>query len=819
MATNSASTAASDAAGTRDVEGPARQLWQVPTFFLGVAALLGVVLARPFLPHDPRRQLEHDLTSARHLLARPDGDPAAVVDLARRALEAAEQFPDRIGEAALLLGSAYTRLAEKAPAAEAAEHWRTARKYMEEAERRGVPENERGLLEYRLGKVGFYLHDDPQGVVNRLAGAADLPEKEDNGEGYVLLTQAYLRLDPPDLHKALEVNKKLRNVFGVSEEVLAEARLQGGELLLRLHSPAEARKTLALVGDQAPPRVLARARVLHARICEEEGGPARLQEAIKLYQEALADGREPLPDRARVLYDLGVCHQQAAGAQEISRDAQRCWDECLRVSEGEEGQAAALALAEAYLRDPKPDRVADMLARAVQKVRAPADWSNSLIDLTRARGLFERAVEALRKAGRCDLALQVSGSYQRLALPGRAEALRAETASAWARAREEQAGQEKDNVAQQEEEVAARELMAQAGAAYLEAADASPLPTQKAEHLWQSANHYFICQDFARAAAGLERFLKTEYSGRHAEGWFLLGEAHRLRGDVRAAEGAYRKGITYTDPPPFAYRSRYQLALFKIQRGELDKAKDDLEQNLTLLRQHTDAETKEKTLFTLADLFYRQGNYREVVRKLEESLGGGTGEGSAAPREAGAFPPTPEGTRAHYQLADSYYQLAVNEQNALQRARLPDEGELHEKERRRWLGNAAAEFKALGDLLTREERQGHLSLEEEVQVPFLLARCLLDDSDPKGALEIYKQQAKRYPNRPECVKALSGCVSCYMVLGDVVMIRQSLEEIRGLLGCLEEGPRKEFEDWVNKCTRSLDDLKPKDTPMPAEGTR
>ena len=42
-----------------------------------------------------------------------------------------------------------------------------------------------------------------------------------------------------------------------------------------------------------------------------------------------------------VLYDLGVCHQQAAGTQEASRDAQRHWEECLRVSAGEEGPAAA----------------------------------------------------------------------------------------------------------------------------------------------------------------------------------------------------------------------------------------------------------------------------------------------------------------------------------------------------------------------------------------------------------------------------------------------------------------------------------------------
>jgi hypothetical protein len=51
------------------------------------------------------------------------------------------------------------------------------------------------------------------------------------------------------------------------------------------------------------------------------------------------------------------------------------------------------------------------------------------------------------------------------------------------------------------------------------------------------------------------------------------------------------------------------------------------------------------------------------------------------------------------------------------------------------------------------------------------------------------------------------------------MIRQSLKEIRGLLTCLEEEDRRKVEDWVNNCDKRLDDLKPKDNGLPAEGTR
>src|SRR5947209_8169708 len=109
----------------------------------------------------------------------------------------------------------------KAPAssADTAGAGEPARQRLEEAERLGVPEGDRGRLTYRLGKVGYHTRDDPQRVAERLAQGAE--QAEDRAEAYGLLTEAYLRLDPPDLLRALEANKRLRQVPLVGEEGLA----------------------------------------------------------------------------------------------------------------------------------------------------------------------------------------------------------------------------------------------------------------------------------------------------------------------------------------------------------------------------------------------------------------------------------------------------------------------------------------------------------------------------------------------------------------------------------------------------------------------
>src|SRR5262245_46082162 len=112
MATSTATTGTGGPAPP--AESAAQPLWQAPVFVLGVVALVGVWLGRPWWGPGPGRLVGRDLAQARQLLARPDGDAEAALKLAQRALDAAEAFPERAGEAALLAGSAHIRLAERA---------------------------------------------------------------------------------------------------------------------------------------------------------------------------------------------------------------------------------------------------------------------------------------------------------------------------------------------------------------------------------------------------------------------------------------------------------------------------------------------------------------------------------------------------------------------------------------------------------------------------------------------------------------------------------------------------------------------------------
>src|SRR5439155_23331111 len=104
---------------------------------------------------------------------------------------------------------------------------------------------------------------------------------------------------------------------------LAMAQLLGGELLLKMGKPEEARKDLEKIGEQAPPAILTRARLLRARSFQDEG---KWDEAATLYQAVLADGRAPLArdQRLRGLFDLGHCYRR----REQPSDAARGWQDC-----------------------------------------------------------------------------------------------------------------------------------------------------------------------------------------------------------------------------------------------------------------------------------------------------------------------------------------------------------------------------------------------------------------------------------------------------------------------------------------------------------
>ena len=313
------------------------QLWQVPLFLVGLAALLGVWATRP-LWYDPETvHLRHELDDARRTLQEPRAAVNGLTLGLTEALSLIDRLPEREGEAHFLLGSVYLRLAGEVPPDRAADLWHKARSHLEQAEQLGVPEADRASLLYRLGQAWYQTGGNVERVIDYLSKSIDQVD-EDRAMGYAILTQCYMRLPVPNVQAALEANEKQLQLPTNNEESrLVSPRLIRGELYMQKQQWDAARKVLARIDPTAPPAILARARFLRAQSYQEEEAWA---EAAKLWEEVLADQRQPPTDPVRVGYLLGVCYDNLHRLA----DAARSWER-IKEQAQDEGQAARLRLA------------------------------------------------------------------------------------------------------------------------------------------------------------------------------------------------------------------------------------------------------------------------------------------------------------------------------------------------------------------------------------------------------------------------------------------------------------------------------------------
>ena len=113
----------------------------------------------------------------------------------------AEPVSPQAAEAHFLLGSAHILLAEQAAVESASDLWLRARLHLEQAETIGLSPRDQLRHHYRLAKTYFHLNLVPQRIIDYLA---DSVGADNSFEAYGLLARAYLRLDPPNLAKALE---------------------------------------------------------------------------------------------------------------------------------------------------------------------------------------------------------------------------------------------------------------------------------------------------------------------------------------------------------------------------------------------------------------------------------------------------------------------------------------------------------------------------------------------------------------------------------------------------------------------------------------
>jgi tetratricopeptide (TPR) repeat protein len=774
-------------------------LWQVPIFFLGLAALVGVCLARPTWREGDLRQLERDLNRVHDLLEQHRSDTGQLAASAERLIEQVSRHPERAAEIHFQVGAAYVRIAERDPAASILDAWNKARYHLEEAQTLGVPESEILRLTYLHAKTLFHTKGDPQDIIEELErsieGGADQP-----AEGYAMLTQAYLQLPTRDVEAALRANEKELAVPYVGDDLLAPARLLRGEILLELKRTDEARKVLAHIGVQAPPIVLARARWLRAFSFQQE---EHWDEASILWKEALEDRAAPPRDPANVLYNLGLCYRRLDKLEE----AAQAWTECMqRGDAGEAGAAAAIHLAELRLSQQETNGLLEALENAVREIKSPADWHNPLVELNKARDVFDAACDWYRKQGRFEEALRLAHLYEPLATPGAAQMQVGRVAYAWAEQTRATAEGQKAKL----EEAAGR--FRQAGEAFAKAAELSTVPADQAGKLWSAIQSYAQASEPAKTITAVERLFALPREGTSSldgailgKAWYLRAEAHRALGDETLAQYSFGECIQFRSE--YAYRARLHLALAEAGKNKLDEARSMLEQNLRLLREEEkpDQEALERTLFALARLLYESHDYAAAETYYKQALD--------------KFHNNPDMPKALHQLADCYRVLAEEEARAVAQdtQALPAAKTHHEQQFLEYMKQAAQRYQELADEMTKRSQKQSLTAEEEAlcwQAHINAALCRYQLGHYAEAKGLYEQLASRYQDRTRELYALRGIARCYWSMGgaeNTALAAQTLEKIRVLLARLSDadlniGPdswtRQTWQQWLDQVSKA-----------------
>ncbi len=744
---------------------PSRQLWQVPVFLFGFITLGGFFLARP-LWNNPQTRAEARLNEARRLWEHGDAPPDKVLDLTKYYLVHVGEQAARAAEAHFITGSTLVRRARGTNADADLLTWQQAHQHLIQARDLGLSEEDGLRMRAALGECGYYTNDDLPSVCSRLSH--NLEGADDKTDACRILTLACLKKQPPDLEGALQANGWLRQQPLLGEDVLGPARLDGGEILMRLHRPADARKLLEKIAHDARPEVLARSRILRARSLQDEN---QWTTALTLWQEALADKQPPPADPGDILYNLGLCHRRL----EQRDEALGAWRDGVKRGRLDAAVACSFGVGELLLASADAGAV-DALVWTVRDVRSSETWTNTYVALKQARDLFEQGCLVFRQKRDYEKSLALAEAYERLATPGTASYQRGLSLREWGQSLVQGTPAERTRSV---------DLLKQAGQAFEQAAEASKELPERAERLWLSSAGHLDGGDPERAVRVLERFLQLDghTPERFGEAWYWLAIAQERLKHRADAEASYQCCKRYRSR--FGCRARFRLSEMELARGHVDVAVGWLEENLKALQTDADDEAKEKSLFSLGHLLFVKRDYPSARPMLEQGVSD--------------YPNSTACVRGRFELAETYRQLAIESQNFMQDdSKLsPETREHFLEQRRKWLTQAADQYELLSQALTNKTLAAALTAVEQVQVVFSMADCRFNLGEYAAALKLYDDLADRYKGRLEYLSALGGTARCFAAQRDFPRFRARLADIRVALKSADPRTQREWEQWLS----------------------
>lgn len=623
-----------------------------------------------------------------------------------------------------------------------------------------------------------------------------------------LLAASYYRDTNPQLKPALEhLDKYLADRMLTPVERHA-GLVEQARILIDLGRAAEAEASLAKI--PAPSELAAVVNVLRARLVMQQAdqlakNPATAAEADALWNKAmelLRTPSQPNPANAQAQreaqYLLGLCFVKL----QDFRAAENQLSRTRRLNMGlPEGRAATLEEADLQRLQGKDEAAIELYTELLSELGDLRDYSNPWLPIDVLRERLLTAYRHYRDAGKFEVALRFVDTLTPLIPRPRVLELQAEVNRYWGDQLATQAGDGDGDKAAALQRLS-RVRYHTAAETYYALARLTRDTREYPERLWTSADCYRLAHDFHRTSRVMRMYLDENQRQRRVDALLAIGEAELALNNLEAALVALQELLRDDGKHPLSYRARLVAYQVLVEQHKYAEARQILTENLEHEALTPQSLEWRDSLFSLAQLLYRQGleleassraqgvdgedeearktglrsleqaaaMFHEAILKFEESLT--------------RYPDAPQAFEARYLLADCYRQAAK-----WPRKKMPDisieitRAALTRQMREELQAAERGYSQLIAALSARQDQQPLTARQRELlrNSYFLQADTLFDLGDYAAAIEAYSNASNRYQQQPEALEAFVQIASCYRQLDEPAKARGTLEQAKVVL--------------------------------------
>ncbi len=577
-----------------------RRLWQLPTFLVGLGALLALWHWGDRIRPSVAERYEKAMVALRPAVDRWPPDPDQV-RAALRKVPDADPPADLLPRAKYLTGSAYVALAEAMPDSESKELWAKARRDLEDAAGYDLPLPDQKKLRYRLARAWCHVEGaDPNRTIEYLTKYVSAGD--DPSEGYRLLADLHHKASPPD--EAAE-RDDLQNFLKhatprADASSINKCRIRLAELHAKLGEGAQAKEVLQRVGPDAPPDLYARALLMlaaSARTAEDWTGALKQLDKVCEMKGATDDQRaEAVAMRAEVNARLG-----------------RVDNTDLPNDDRPEARAAWFRRAERALSD--TSAVKDAAITNLERAYAGTvpDGLRKLIPNKDSRRVIQAAYQKAFADGEFALAVRIAKLYGKVIPDDDHHRLLIDAQECWAKALVHDSINPDDA---KEHYRAAADACVAGGLALRSAADKADCLRKAAGLYLKAGDRPIALQKLAESASHLADYPEE----RLGQAWAEIGDIYLAAGDSEQARIAFQNASGR--PGPAQDRSCIRVAAFSYE-SDPNKGGANALRALHEVFGRTptaDPAAHEEALFLIGEIHLVRKEWREAETNLKSAI-------------------------------------------------------------------------------------------------------------------------------------------------------------------------------------------------------